>query len=235
MSSNESRKMRKNEYPGMALKIFFSLLLVIAIIFIPAGRIDYWQGWLYSGITALCVLISAIVFASRMDLVRERQKPGPGTKWWDKIFWAFYGPTFFAIAIVASLDAGRFGWTPHLPVAVYIISGMVFVLSIFTYSWAMWVNRFFSSVVRIQKDRGQEVVQNGPYHFVRHPGYVGGILMAISTSLVLGSLWALIPAGVIFILLVIRTYLEDTTLQKELTGYADYAKKVRFRLLPGIW
>ncbi|HUV75978.1 MAG TPA: isoprenylcysteine carboxylmethyltransferase family protein [Dehalococcoidales bacterium] len=99
----------------------------------------------------------------------------------------------------------------------------------------MWVNRFFSSVVRIQKDRGQEVVQNGPYHSVRHPGYVGGILMAISTSLVLGSLWALIPAGVIFILLVIRTYLEDTTLQKELTGYADYAKKVRFRLLPGIW
>ena len=97
----------------------------------------------------------------------------------------------------------------------------------------MWVNRFYSSVVRIQT--GQEVVQDGPYRFVRHPGYVGGILMAISSSLIFGSLWALIPAGIVVILLIIRTHLEDITLQKELQGYIDYTKKIRYRLLPGIW
>jgi len=99
----------------------------------------------------------------------------------------------------------------------------------------MRTNNFFSFTVRIQKGRGQEVVQNGPYHFIRHPGYVGGILMAISSSLVLGSLWALIPASIVTILLIIRTYLEDITLQKELQGYNEYSKEVRFRLLPGVW
>jgi protein-S-isoprenylcysteine O-methyltransferase Ste14 len=99
----------------------------------------------------------------------------------------------------------------------------------------MWVNNWFSSTVRIQMDRDQHVVQDGPYRYVRHPGYVGGILMAVSASLILGSLWALIPASIVVLLLVIRTYLEDTTLQKELPGYADYTKKVRYRLVPGLW
>ena len=94
---------------------------------------------------------------------------------------------------------------------------------------------FFSSVVRLQNDRGQEVVQQGPYRMIRHPGYVAGSLMAISISLVLGSLWGLIPAGAVLILLIIRTYLEDTTLQRELPGYSDYARKVKYRLIPGIW
>ena len=89
--------------------------------------------------------------------------------------------------------------------------------------------------MRIQHDRGHEVIQTGPYKYVRHPGYIGGILMAISTALVLGSLWALIPAGIVAILLIIRTYLEDITLQKELPGYAEYAKNVRYRLLPLVW
>jgi protein-S-isoprenylcysteine O-methyltransferase Ste14 len=99
----------------------------------------------------------------------------------------------------------------------------------------MWTNRFFSSTVRIQTDRGHEVVEGGPYRFMRHPGYVGAILLVTSISLVLGSLWALIPAGVVAVLLIIRTCLEDITLQRELTGYADYARRVRFRLVPGIW
>jgi protein-S-isoprenylcysteine O-methyltransferase Ste14 len=214
---------------------FFTFLLVAAIIFVLAGRITYWQGWGFVITCVLLVLIQSIVFASKTDLVRERLKPGPGTKWWDKVFYAFYIPLFFAIIIVASLDTGRFQWSTQLPVSVYIIGYMVFVLSIFIYSWAMWVNRFFSSTVRLQTDRGQEVVQSGPYRFVRHPGYVGGILLAISSSLALGSLWGLVPAGAVMILLIIRTYLEDVTLQKELPGYADYAKKVRYRLLSGIW
>lgn len=209
---------------------------MIAAIFILAGRITYWQGWLYGGTSFLILLISSILFANKTDLIKERLKPGPGTKWWDKIlFYGLYIPLNFAIIIIASLDAGRFRWTMQLPVSVYIISYVVHLLSHFIHLWAQWINPFFSSVVRIQMDRGHKVVQNGPYCFVRHPGYVGGILLGVSTSLVLGSLWALIPAGAVVILLIVRTYLEDITLQKELPGYADYTKKVKYRLLPGIW
>ena len=175
------------------------------------------------------------MFINKTDLARERLKPGPGTKWWDKIFWVFYAPMFFAVFILASLDAGRFRWTAQLPLSVYIIGYIVYLLSQYITLWSMWVNKFFSTTVRIQTDRGQEVVQNGPYRFIRHPGYVGGILLAISSSLILGSLWGLIPAGGVVFLLIIRTYLEDITLQKELQGYSDYALKVKYRLLPGIW
>jgi protein-S-isoprenylcysteine O-methyltransferase Ste14 len=140
-----------------------------------------------------------------------------------------------AILIIGALDTGRFGWTQELSIAFYVVSYAVFLLSIFSFTWPMWVNEWFSSTVRIQKDRDQQVVQTGPYKIVRHPGYVGGILMSVSMALILGSLWALIPASFSVVILVIRTYLEDITLQKELVGYADYAKKVRYRLLPGIW
>jgi len=144
-------------------------------------------------------------------------------------------PAFYTVVVIASLDSGRFKWTAPLPMFIYIIGYIVYIFSQFVNLWAMRTNNFFSFTVRIQKDRGQEVVQNGPYHFIRHPGYVGGILMAISSSLVLGSLWALIPASIVTILLIIRTYLEDITLQKELQGYNEYSKEVRFRLLPGVW
>ncbi|MBE0515869.1 MAG: isoprenylcysteine carboxylmethyltransferase family protein [Methanophagales archaeon] len=235
MPTNESTNKESLEYLKIVLKGFFALVLIIAFIFLLAGRLTYWQGWVFSIVTVLLVVIQLIVFADKTDLVKERFKPGPGTKWWDKVFWALYAPLFFAIVIVACLDTGRFLWSPRLPLLVYVISYVAFICSIYLYSWAMWVNRWFSSTVRIQTDRDQQVVQDGPYRLVRHPGYVGGILMAVSTSLVLGSLWGLIPAGSVVMLLIIRTYLEDTTLQKELPGYADYTQKVRYRLVPGLW
>ena len=228
---------RKGKNIGYFTRIlgFFTLLLMIAMILILGGRINYWQGWAFGGITVILLLVKSMFFPSRSDLIEERIKPGPGTKWWDKVFYTFYIPSFFAIIIVGNLDGGRFGWTASLPVFVYISGYILYIFSISIFLWAQQINRFFSSVVRIQHDRGHEVIQTGPYKYVRHPGYIGGILMAISTALVLGSLWALIPAGVVAILLIIRTYLEDTTLQKELPGYADYAKKVRYRLMPGVW
>ena len=233
MPNNESKKKENSWYLRMVVKGLFGLLVIIAIIFLLAGRITYWQGWVYGVTSILIVVIQSIAFANKTDFAKERVKIGPGTKRWDKIFLAFYNPLNFAIIIIASLDAGRFGWTTQLPLFVYTIGYVVYVLSNFINLWAMWVNRFFFYTVRIQK--GQKVVQNGPYRFIRHPGYVGGILLGIGTALVLGSLWALIPAGIIVILLIIRTYLEDTTLQKELPGYAGYAKKVKYRLLPRIW
>jgi len=116
-------------------------------------------------------------------------------------------------------------------VAAYIVLAVACAFSL----WAMWTNRFFSSVVRIQTDRGHHVVQGGPYRLIRHPGYVGAILSVLSTAVVLGSLWSLIPAGLTTVLVSVRTALEDATLQRELPGYAEYASKVRYRLLPGVW
>jgi len=235
MPNHEHTNKGSIEYLKIVAKGFLALVLIIAFIFLLAGRLTYWQGWVFSIVTVLLVVVQLILFAEKTDLVRERFKPEPGTKWWDKVFWALYAPLFFAIVIIACLDAGRFHWSPQLPLLVYVISYIAFVCSIYLYSWSMWVNRWFSSTVRIQMDRDQQVVQDGPYRFVRHPGYVSGILMAVSTSLVLGSLRALIPAGFVVMLLIIRTYLEDTTLQKELPGYTDYTKKVRYRLVPGVW
>ena len=112
---------------------------------------------------------------------------------------------------------------------------VVFVLGMGLMTWAMIVNNFFSLVVRIQKDRGHTVVSSGPYAYVRHPGYIGGILFQLATPVMLGTLWALVPAGLAACLIVIRTVLEDKTLQAELDGYKDYAARVRYRLLPGVW
>jgi len=228
-------KKEKFSYFKIVVKGFFALLFILALILLLAGRWNYWQGWVFSGICVFLVLIQSILFKEKTDFVKERVKPGPGTKWWDKIFWVFYVLMYLAIVIIAPLDAGRFEWSSQLSLYIYIISYLTFLLSIFIFGWAMWVNRWFSSVVRIQKDRDQKVVQTGPYKIVRHPGYLGGILMGLSMPLVLGSLWALIPGGIVMILLIIRTYLEDVTLQKELLGYVDYVKKVKCRLLPGIW
>ncbi len=222
-------------YFKIVLRGILALLFILAFMFLLAGRWDYWQGWVFSWVCVFLVLIEALLFKGRADLAKERRKPGPGTKWWDKIFFVFYVSTYMAMIVLAPLDAGRFGWSIELPWYSYIISYPAFLFSVFIFEWAMQANKWFSSVVRIQKDRDQQVAQTGPYKIVRHPGYVGGILLGITMPLVLGSLWMLIPGVFIAILLVIRTYLEDITLQKELPGYADYAQKVRYRLLPGLW
>ena len=232
---NETRNGKNIGYFTSVFLGLFTVFLMIALILILGGRINYWQGGGFGGITLLLLVVKMTFFPSRSDLIEERMKPGPGTKWWDKVFYAFYIPAFFAIIIIGSLDGGRFGWTASLPVFVYISGYILYIFSMSIFLWAQQINRFFSSVVRIQHDRGHEVIQTGPYEYIRHPGYIGGILMAMSIALVLGSLWALIPAGAVAILLIIRTYLEDTSLQKELPGYADYARKVRYRLLPGVW
>ena len=234
MSDDKSMKNKDNFYLKTIVKGLLALLLIVIFIFLLAGRLDYWQGWVFSGITVLMVIVESIIFRSKSDLINERIKPGPGTKWWDKVFYVFYIPAFFAVFTIACLDAGRFGWT-EIPLIIYIIGCLFYILSLLLKSWAMWKNEFFSSTVRIQSDRGQVVVQDGPYSLVRHPGYVSGILMALSSSLALGSLWGLVPAAIVAVLLIIRTYLEDTTLQRELDGYPDYTKRVRFRLIPGVW
>ena len=139
------------------------------------------------------------------------------------------------LMIFSALDAGRLGLSGRLPAWAYVAGWLVFLLSYGLTSWAMSVNRWFSTVVRIQADRGQHVVSDGPYRFVRHPGYLGGIGGFVAMPVVLGSLWGLVGTVSLIVILIIRTYLEDRMLARELPGYADYAKTVRRRLVPGVW
>ena len=140
----------------------------------------------------------------------------------------------FPLVIVAGLDH-RFNWSPEFPPWLIVAGFVLIALGYAFAAWAFAENRFFSSVVRIQTDRGHVVCDTGPYRFVRHPGYAGNILPLFGIVLALGSVWTLIPAAVALIITVIRTVFEDKTLQEELPGYRDYARRVRYRLIPGLY
>lgn len=220
---------------SLLIKTLLTFGVTAAVIFASAGRLTYWQGWLFVGFYTIFAVLTAGRYVRRKALVSERLNPGPGVKWWDRIIFRIFASLCLVIIVLSSFDAGRFGWSPKLPAAVYIISNAVMYISYSFIIWAMFTNDFFSSRVRIQTDRGQYVVQSGPYSFVRHPGYLGVMFWLPSLAVVLGSLWALIPAGLAMITMLIRTYLEDQMLKKELTGYVEYSQKVRYRLLPGVW
>jgi protein-S-isoprenylcysteine O-methyltransferase Ste14 len=211
----------------------FLFALIIVITFIGAGSIDYWQGWIYNGLNIIFVLLSYLLLTP--ELIKERLKPEEGMKKWDKVYYIISVPVYFTIIIVSVLDGGRFDWEPHIPLFVVFIAAIVYIIGQSIILWAKMVNNFFSSVVRIQKDREQTVCREGPYGFVRHPGYLGGLIFTIVTPLVLGSFWGLFPAALSVIILFIRTYLEDKTLHAELEGYKEYTNEVRYRILPGIW
>ena len=140
----------------------------------------------------------------------------------------------FPLVIVAGLDH-RYGWSPELPIWIILLGFILIMLGYAFAAWAMAENRFFSSVVRIQTERGHQVCDGGPYRIVRHPGYAGSILALPGIVLALSSAWTLIPAAAALIIAVIRTALEDQTLQEELPGYRDYAQRIRYRLLPGVY
>lgn len=231
---SEERQTRK-DYLVLIIRSVLSLAVMFASVFVCAGRLSYWQGWVLVAVTLCYTVFSFFRLARSPGLIRERMRPGPGVKWWDKLLLAIYGPLSLGLILVAAADAGRFGWTGRLPARVYVVGWAVFFLSYGLVFWAMSANRWFSTVVRIQTDRGQQVVSEGPYRFIRHPGYLGGIGGALATPVVLGSLWGLMVGGAVAIVLIIRTALEDRMLIRELPGYADYAKVTRYRLVPGVW
>ena len=235
MQDNQAETAKKPSYLLTMARLYFFVFALLAVLFVSAGTLTYWQGWLLGVVFFAIILVSSFIFADKKDVVFERAHPGPGTKWWDKVFFVLYIPALLCVFIVSALDAGRFHWSPVLPPLLYVISLLVFLLSYSAILWCMWTNKFFSSTVRIQTERGHYVIQTGPYRFVRHPGYFAAIFWFISVSLVLGSFYGLIPVAVVIMLLFVRTYLEDSTLKKELPGYSDYAKNVPFRLIPYIW
>lgn len=212
------------------------MLIIFLFLFVPAGRLNYWQGWLFLFVTFFFMFFFLVCFRHKSDLLQERIKPGPGIKWWDRIFYTLFLPSYYSITILGALDTGRCGWTQYQAGWLFYLCGyMLFIGGVLFFTWAMWVNRYFSSAVRIQSDRGQVVVDQGPYGYVRHPGYVGMIIMMFGVPFCMGSLYALIPAALASLMLLIRTGLEDATLQAELPGYEEYAERTRWKLLPGVW
>jgi protein-S-isoprenylcysteine O-methyltransferase Ste14 len=156
------------------------------------------------------------------------------TKPFDKVFLATYMPFVVTQPAVAGMDAVRFHWS-SLPFGCVYIGAALYLLAMALIAWVLCTNPYAETSVRIQRDRGHTVITTGPYRFVRHPMYVGAILMYVTTPLVWGSLWALAVGGVIAVLFLVRTALEDKTLRRELPGYEDYASRTRYRLLPGVW
>jgi len=219
-----------------AVRGMFAKVVVALILFLSAGRWDWGMGWVYVGVFFAFDLATAIVVLPRNpSLLAERAELQKGTKGWDKII-VRLAAAYLPIAswIVAGLNE-RWDWKPDVAPAVQIIALLVTLVGYGIEVWAMGVNAYFSTTVRLQSERGHKVITTGPYRIVRHPGYVGAMLFTLSAPLLLGSVWALIPALLSAVFYVVRTILEDRMLHKELEGYPEYAAAVRSKLLPCIW
>jgi protein-S-isoprenylcysteine O-methyltransferase Ste14 len=215
--------------------IFFVVLPALAL-FLSADDWGWGAAWVYVAISVANLAGNALILIpTSPELLVERSQAQEGTKGWDRLLsagMALFGP--LAIWVVAGLDC-RFGELASVSLASQGVALVVMVLAMGLGLWAIASNAFFSGTVRIQEDRGHEVATGGPYRFVRHPGYVAAVLFDLATPVLLGSLWALIPAVVTVAVIAVRTALEDRTLQSELPGYAEYAQQTRYRLVPGVW
>lgn len=241
MNTNISVKQPRNQSETTRTIVRFlvreamGVLMLAAILFLSAGRLDWVWGWALVGITFLWASATALVGILRNPgLLAERLGPRKGAKTWDTVIMGIVALAIIARCIVAGLDV-RFGWSTGISLPFQIATLAVAMLGYALVVWATAANAFFSQIVRIQKERGHTVASGGPYRFVRHPGYVGTILFELAAPVMLGSWWALIPGGLSALLIVVRTALEDKTLQEELDGYKEYTQRVRYRLLPGIW
>jgi protein-S-isoprenylcysteine O-methyltransferase Ste14 len=230
-------KTRKISF-GTIVMGLLSLVGLPLSLFLSAGRWNWREGWLYVGLTLLSTLVSRVLMARKNpDLVAERSQSlsAQNVQRWDKWlmpYVAVLGPLF--VFIVAGLNE-RFDWNPQVPLWLELCGIPLILAGVVIATWAMLVNRFFSGTVRIQTERGHQVITGGPYHFIRHPGYLGGVIGYLAMPLILGSAWAFIPAGVGIVVTAIRAWLEDKTLQNKLPGYLEYTRATRYRLIPGIW
>ena len=239
MASNaDDPKADQTASPRQWFRLVVVYLLIPLILFICGGDLGWWQAWLYS-MLILAAGIGGRMWAERRHpgLTAERQnmEKVQSAKAWDKVLAPLMALSVsFPLVIVAGLDH-RFGWSPLFPLWLIVLGFLLISLGYAFAAWALIENRFFSSVVRIQVDRGHVVCDSGPYRIVRHPGYAGNMLALPGMVLALSSMWTLIPAAVALIIAVVRTVLEDRTLQGELPGYRDYARRVRYRVIPGIY
>jgi len=213
------------------------LFVHIIIFFTSAGHIDVPRAWAFFGITFVHSIVSiAVVHKLNPELIEQRLKVRrKGSKLWDEVLMRVINLTAICVApAVAGFDVGRFHWA-QLSIYYVAVGVVLYILSSALMNWAMVVNPYFEQTVRIQEERGHKMITTGPYKIVRHPGYLAGVLWILTVPLIIGSVLAFVPAGIYVLLTIIRTSLEDRTLNRELSGYSEYAKKVKYRLFPGIW
>ncbi len=239
---NQTNQLTTNNSPGLnragwkrIVVVLTTYAIIFGAMFLAAGTSKWPLGLIYAVITLL-ICLTAGIWAARKnpEIINERGRKSEDTKSWDKIFAAVYAPMLFLIPAVAGLDY-RFDWSGSISQNASFLSYIGIIPALILPYWAMAENKFLTTTVRLQKERGQYVVSTGPYRFVRHPMYTGAILAHLLAPLALGSWWAFIPGGFATIALIIRTALEDKTLQQELPGYLEFTQKTRYRLFPGIW
>ncbi len=232
--------MEKNRSIFSMGRIILLVLIVLAMPMLPlfiSRRWDWWEAWFYA-IASIAGFIASRALAARRhaDLLQERARMlnQADAKAWDKLLAPLVGFGGGLIPLTVGVDA-LFGHSAAFSLPVKIIAISLILAGYGLANYALIENRFFSGMVRIQTDRGHTVISSGPYAWIRHPGYAGGMLTFLAAPFLLDSAWALLPAGLLCAALIARTRLEDQTLQAELPGYTGYAQRVRYRLLPGIW
>jgi len=219
----------------LALRLVVLLSVLAGLLFLPAGRLDWLEAWVF--IFSYGAFLSAYaVWGVRNDpgQLAERSRMAPNVKSWDKRINALYTALLLITLVLIGFDAGRYAWS-SVPPAPKAAGWLGYVLGGALISWSAVTNTYLSRMARIQHDRGQTVVSRGPYRRVRHPMYLGIILLFLSLPPALGSFLGLIPASLIGALFLLRTHKEDTMLKEELPGYAEYTQRVRYRILPGVW
>jgi protein-S-isoprenylcysteine O-methyltransferase Ste14 len=208
---------------------------LIALVFLPVGRLDWKPGWIVIAFLVAAFGCSFLILARvNPRIFRARSRFQPGTKRWDLILVTLTLLAMIAEIPLATLDAGRMAWS-SMPTAFVILGYALLGTGIAFSAWAQAVNPFFEPGVRVQRERGQQVINKGPYAIVRHPGYIGALMIFCGLALSLASWWALIPAAWASLILIVRTSWEDALLRTELDGYNEYAKRTRYRLFPGLW
>ena len=217
------------------VKHLMGTLLFFTLIFISAGRIDYWQGWIYTGIGLLMFVLNYTAFKIDPELSRERSKPGEDTLKWDKTILGLSFLVTLSMYVIAGLDSGRYHWSPEFHRSIYLLGIILTMAGQLLFLIAQKQNKFFSSTVRIQTNREHKVCDTGLYKIVRHPAYLGSIIQALGFPLLFGSLWSIIPVSALILLLILRTNLEDKTLRDHLPGYLQYVQKARYKIIPHIW
>jgi protein-S-isoprenylcysteine O-methyltransferase Ste14 len=226
----------KRGITSWAIKGVLYKAYVAVVLMVSAGRWNWWAGWLYVFIFLMFDLATALlVIPKDPSLLIERAKSHSDVKSWDKVIMPLAAGVLPLVGwILAGLNL-RWNWNPPMDRSWQLIGFLLTILGHAVVAWAMSANAFFSPLVRIQEERGHQVADTGPYRLIRHPGYLGAIVFTIGVPILLGSWWALIPNLIAAVLYIIRTALEDQTLIEELQGYAEYASRVKYKLIPGAW
>ena len=211
-----------------------SPLSLIALVFLPVGRLEWKPGWFVAFLVAAFGASAVILARVNPSIYRARSRFQPGTKSWDLVLVALILPAMVIEVPLATFDAGRIAWS-SMPTAIVILGYALLGAGIALSTWAQAVNPFFEPGVRIQRERGPQVINKAPYAAVRHPGYAGALMIFAGLALSLASWWALIPAAWASLILIVRTKWEDDLLRNELEGYSEYAKRTRYRLFPHLW